>query len=130
MVLDSSAIVAILLAQPQRKQLLDRIDASAIVVVGAPTVVESAMVLTAGLKRDARPLINGFLQKLEAEIVPFSGEHYEAAIDAFQRYGKGRHAAALNFGDCLTYAVARISQLPVLCTGDDFSRTDIETVRG
>src|SRR5579871_4025956 len=125
MVLDTSAILAVLLAEAGSERLLEHISESPIVVVGAPTVVEAAIVLSAKLGRDARPLISGFLR--EAEAVPFSREHYEIALDAFLRFGKGRHPAALNFGDCLTYAVVRVAQIPLLCTGNDFTRTDLET---
>jgi ribonuclease VapC len=128
MVLDTSAIVAVLLAEAGSGRLLDHISGSAIVVVGAPTIVEAAMVLSVKLRRDARPVLNGFLRRAEAEVIPFSQEHYEIAVEAFLRYGKGRHKAALNFGDCLTYAVARLSQLPLLCTGNDFTKTDLDTV--
>jgi len=83
------------------------------------------MVLSARLRRDARPLLSAFYREVELEVIPFSQEHYEIAIEAFQRFGKGRHPAALNFGDCLSYAVARLSQLPLLCTGNDFPKTDI-----
>jgi ribonuclease VapC len=83
------------------------------------------MVLGSRLGRDARPLVNEFLREAEVEVVPFGRDHYEIAVDAFRRYGKGRHAAGLNFGDCLTYALARLSGLPLLFTGDDFSQTDL-----
>lgn len=129
MILDSSALIAVLLGEPCSERAIERIAESGIVAVGAPTLVESALVLSHRLKRDARPLINAFVQEAELEIIPFSREHYEAALDAFQRFGKGRHPAALNFGDCLTYAVARVAQLPLLCTGDDFPKTDLKTVR-
>lgn len=128
MVLDTSAILSVLLAEPASGRLIECISQSVIVAVGAPTMVETAIVLSSRLSFDARPMVNGFLREIEAEVVPFSGEHYEIAVDAFQRYGKGRHPAALNFGDCLTYAVARVAQLPLLCTGKDFARTDLETV--
>src|ERR1700682_5049776 len=128
MVLDTSTIIAVLLAEAGSDRLIDRIGTSALVIVGAPTIVEAAMVLSATLQRDARPVLNGFLRRAEAEVIPFSQEHYELAVDAFVRYGKGRHAAALNFGDCLTYAVARLSNLPLLCIGNDFAKTDLDTV--
>ena len=65
------------------------------------------------------------MREAEVEIVPFEPEHYQAAADAFERYGKGRHKAALNFGDCLTYAVAHVAGMPLLFTGQDFSQTDL-----
>lgn len=88
------------------------------------------MVLSCRLQRDARPLIEGFLREAEVEVIPFTREHYEVALDAFRRYGKGRHPAALNFGDCLTYAVASLSGLPLLYTGDGFSKTDLAAPPG
>jgi len=124
-ILDSSAIVAIMLAEPGYKTLLDKIGSSAVVAVSSPTVVEAAMVLSSRLGRDARPELNEFLKHAEAEVTPFTDEHGSLAMDAFLRYGKGRHPAALNFGDCLAYAAAALSASPLLFTGKDFSRTDI-----
>ena len=95
------------------------------VVVGVPTVLETAMILTARLGHDARPVIFAFLRRLDAEVVSFNEEHLDAAATAFIRFGRGRHSAALNFGDCMTYAVASVAGLPLLFTGEDFSRTDI-----
>ncbi len=125
MVLDSSAIVAIILAEPDCDRLLEHTSQASVLAVGAPTLVEAALVLSSRLKRDARPLLHNFLRQGEVEVVPFTEDHYEVALDAFQRYGKGRHPAALNFGDCLSYAVARVSGLPLLFTGTDFSKTDL-----
>lgn len=126
MVLDTSAIISILLQEPDSEQLVGCIGRSKIVIVGAPTVAEAAIVLSAKLKRDARPIVDGFLREAEVEVIPFSREHYEVAVEAFQRYGKGRHPAALNFGDCLTYAIAYLAQFPLLATGNDFRRTDLK----
>ncbi len=61
-----------------------------------------------------------------SEIVPFEAAHARAAREAFDRFGRGRHPAALNFGDCLTYATARVAGMPLLFVGDDFARTDLE----
>jgi ribonuclease VapC len=125
MVLDSSAIVAIHLREPGHERLIGRIDAAEAIVVGVPTVLETALVLTARLGQDARPMIFAFLRRLDAEVVPFNEEHLDAAAAAFIRFGRGRHPAALNFGDCMSYAVASVAGLPLLFTGEDFSRTDI-----
>ena len=125
MVLDSSAIVAIHLREPGHERLIDRIDAAEVVVVGVPTLLETAMVLTARLGQDARPMIFAFLRRLEAVVIPFNEEHLDAATTAFIRFGRGRHPAALNFGDCMSYAVASVAGMPLLSTGEDFSRTDI-----
>ena len=125
MVLDSSAIVAIHLREPGHERLIERIDAAEVVVVGVPTLLETVMVLTARLGQDARPMLAAFLRRLEAEVIPFNEEHLDAAASAFMRFGRGRHPAALNFGDCMSYAVASVAGMPVLFTGEDFGRTDI-----
>jgi ribonuclease VapC len=125
MVLDSSAIVAIHLREPGHERLIERIDAAEVVVVGVPTLLETVMVLTARLGQDARPMLAAFLRRLEAEVIPFNEEHLDAAAGAFMRFGRGRHPAALNFGDCMSYAVASVAGMPLLFTGEDFGRTDI-----
>ncbi len=125
MVLDSSAIVGIHLKEPGHDRLIDAIENAEVVVVGVPTLLEAAMVLTARLGQDARPLLFAFVRRLEAEVVAFNEEHLDAATSAFLRFGRGRHPAALNFGDCMAYAVASVAGMPLLFTGEDFSRTDI-----
>jgi ribonuclease VapC len=125
MVLDSSAIVAIHLREPGYECLIDKVETAEAVVVGVPTLLETAMVLTARLGQDARPILFAFLRRLEAEVIPFNEEHLDAATTAFIRFGRGRHAAALNFGDCMSYAVAAVTGMPLLFTGEDFRHTDI-----
>ncbi len=125
MVLDSSAIVAIHLKEPGFERLVQAIEEAEVVAVGAPTLVESAMVLTSRLGSDARPLLFAFLRRVEAEIVGFGELHLDAAVAAFVRFGRGRHPAGLNFGDCLAYAVASVADQPLLFTGEDFARTDV-----
>ena len=125
MVLDSSAIVAIQLRESGSADLMARIEMATVVIVGSPTLLETATVLTVRLRQDARPVLFAFLRKVRAEIVPFTEEHLDAAVAAFLRFGRGRHPAALNFGDCMAYAVASVAGMPLLFTGQDFSRTDI-----
>jgi ribonuclease VapC len=125
MILDASAIVAVMLAEPGYEGVLARIQTAPVLACGAPTIAETALVLSSKLKRDARPLLNEFLRDAEVEIVPFSREHADAAVDAFLRFGKGRHPAGLNFGDAMSYAVARVSGLPLLYVGGDFAKTDL-----
>lgn len=126
MVLDSSAIVAIHLQEPGHERLIERIDDAAVVVVGVPTLLETMMLLTARLGYDARPMISAFLRRVHAEVVAFNEEHLDAASAAYLRLGRGRHSAALNFGDCMSYAIASAAGMPLLFTGDDFSKTDIQ----
>lgn len=125
MVLDSSAIVAIMLREPGYAALLDKIDAAPVLLVGAPTLVESCMVLASRLRADPRPKLLAFLRRIEAGIVAFDQRHFDVAAEAFLRFGRGRHPAGLNFGDCLSYAVAFLAEMPLLFKGTDFSRTDI-----
>ena len=74
-------------------------------------------------------LLVRLLEEADVDIVPFGEEHWPAAVEAFRRYGKGRHPAGLNFGDCLTYATASLAGEPLLAVGDDFAQTDLELVR-
>jgi ribonuclease VapC len=125
MVLDSSAIVAIQLEEPGHYRLVDAIRNAQLVVVGTPTLFETAMVLNSRLGYEARPRLSAFLLRIGAEVVAFNQQHLDAATTAFLRFGRGHHPAALNFGDCMSYAVASVAGLPLLFTGEDFARTDI-----
>lgn len=125
MIVDSSALVAIALRQQGYEPMLETLLASSGAGIGAPTLAEAAIVLSARLDRDARPLLARLVQELSLVVVPFGEDHADEAAEAFQRFGKGRHRAALNFGDCLTYTVASLSGEELLCLGDDFTRTDL-----
>lgn len=74
---------------------------------------------------DGKRLLALFVMEAELAVVPFGDAHWKAAADAYRRYGKGRHRAGLNFGDCLSYAVAKLANQPLLCTGSDFGKTDL-----
>lgn len=129
MIVDSSALVAIALRQPGFEVLLAAIAEAPRVAIGAPTLVETTIVLSSRLGMDARGLISRLLVEGDFLIVPFTDAHFGTATDAWLCYGRGRHPAALNFGDCLTYATARLADEPLLCTGDDFAKTDLEIVQ-
>jgi ribonuclease VapC len=124
-ILDSSALVAVLLREPGWQGLLGRIAADEAAAVGTTTLAETGLVLTARLGRDARRLLSAFVREAGITVLPFVEEHARVAVEAYVRYGKGRHPAALSFGDCLTYAVARLAGQPLLCVGNDFPRTDL-----
>ncbi len=94
--------------------------------IGVPTLTETAIVVSARMKRDGRALVTRFLMEASIATVPFGEEHYGTAVEAWLRFGKGRHQAALNFGDCMTYATAKLADQPLLCLGGDFSLTDLE----
>ena len=129
MIVDSSAIVAVLLKEPGHELLRDQLAAAQRVRIGAPTVVESSMVLCSRLGHAGKTLLARFLQEAEIEVVEFGPDHWTVAADAYVAYGKGRHPAGLNFGDCMTYAVAKLTQEPLLFKGDDFTHTDITPAR-
>ena len=125
MTLDSSALIAVLFAEPGYLDLVDRILAAGHVRMGAPTLVETSLVLAGRRRAPAAGEVEGLVQELEITIVPFGEAEWRAAIDAFLRFGRGRHVAALNFGDCLAYASAAAAGDTLLFVGDDFRRTDI-----
>lgn len=125
MILDASAVLAILLREEGSEALADRILDAETVGIGAPTLTEAAMVLIARLGPSAVGLLDRFLQEFQVEEIPFGSDHWRAAADAYIHFGKGRNPAGLNFGDCMSYAVAKLSGLPLLYVGNDFSRTDL-----
>ena len=126
MIVDTSALVAIVVREPGHETILGKLSVpTAGAGIGTPTVAELGIVLSARLHRDARALVVDLLDHLDISEIPFSDVHWREAIDAYWRFGRGRHRAALNFGDCLTYAVARLANEPLLFVGDDFSATDL-----
>lgn len=126
MIIDSSAIIAILLREPGYERLMVAFESARVVGVGAPTLVETGIVLTARLGPAGMSILSRFLQESGAVIVPFGPAHWQTAVDAFDRFGKGRHPAALNFGDCLSYATATMAGQPLLAVGLDFPLTDLQ----
>lgn len=128
MILDSSAIIATIRGEPTGVAIPPILAEADRIAVGAPTLVETGVVLVARLGPAGRTLLVRFCDELAIEVIPFTSEHWPLALDAFQRFGKGRHKAALNFGDCLTYAIAHHATRPLLCLGDDFPQTDLDVI--
>ncbi len=126
MIVDSSALLAIVFQEPGFETLLDRIGSPDAVAAGTPTLAETGIVLHARLGTNAHGLLERMLDELDIQEVPFGEIHWREAVDAYRRFGKGQHPAALNFGDCMTYAVARLAGEPLLFVGDDFGHTDLE----
>ena len=125
MTLDSSALIAILFAEAGYLDLIDRILVAETVRVATPTVVETGMVL-AGRRRTATAgEVDALVHELGVTVVPFGEREWHAAVAAFLRFGRGRHQAALNFGDCLAYAAAVVANDSLLFVGNDFSMTDV-----
>ena len=126
MILDSSVLVAIALDEPEREAFVAKIDAADVVAVAAPTLVEAGIVLSARTGEDAGELLAELIAAAEAVVIEFGPAHWPEAVSAWWRYGKSRHPASLNLGDCLAYATARVAGQPLLAKGDDFAKTDIQ----
>jgi len=125
-VVDTSAIVAILLGEPEGARFRDVIDQASQCLVTAVSRVEMSLVLE-GRKADiGRVELENILRLTGVEIVAVTPAHADIAIEAFRRFGRGRHKAGLNMGDCFSYALARALDIPLLFKGDDFARTDIK----
>ena len=125
MVLDTSAIAAIFLENAGFASIRNKIAASRDVSIGAPTLVETNMVLCSRLNDSLEQDVRTFLLEMEVTVIPFEEVHWREATAAFLRFGKGRHPAKLNFGDCLSYATAKVARKPLLYVGEDFAQTDI-----
>ena len=126
MILDSSALVALILRESGHEALRRVADDAPAIGVGTPTLVETGIVLHARIGGVARTALERLLDDAGVERISFTERHWPVALRAFARYGKGRHAAALNLGDCFTYATATLAGEPLLCVGDDFAQTDLE----
>ena len=125
MILDASALIAIALDEPEREMLVAKINAADVIAVGAPTLVEASIVLSVRAGQDVNAVLVELLAVADAVVIEFGQGHWRVAVSAWARFGKGRHPAGLNFGDCLAYAAARVAGEPLLAKGNDFSRTDI-----
>ena len=125
-VVDTSALVAILLNEPERVAMLRELYRAKTALISVPTVLEARMVIQ-GRKGQAGVLVlNEILAQSQFEIVPPSTKELESAYAAFVVYGKGGgHPASLNFGDLFSYALAKTRNLPLLCKGNDFKQTDL-----
>jgi ribonuclease VapC len=128
MIIDSSALLAIVFQEPGFESLFGKLADADAVAAGTPTLTETGIVLHARLGSGAHGLLERMLDELGIQEVPFGEVHWREAVDAYRRFGKGRHSADLNFGDCMTYAVARLAGEPLMFVGEDFGHTDLESV--
>lgn len=128
MVIDTSALIAILSKEPERDVFLKALVAAPARLLSAITALETAIVIEAKYGRDAPADLELLLYVSRIDIVPFDGKQFEAAARAWRNYGGGNHPARLNFEDCCVYALAKISGEPVLCKGSNFAQTDLEIV--
>ncbi len=125
MVIDTSAIVAIALDEPEAPEFERRIADASVRLISAATLLEAAMVIETRLGEAGGGELDLWLHKAGVEIVAVDAELADQARRAWRRFGKGRHPAGLNFGDCFSYALAALTQEPLLFKGRDFSKTDV-----
>ena len=125
MVIDTSALAAIFFGEPERQKFLAAITSSSSRLVSAATVLETGIVVESRLGDAGGREFDLFLIRARLQIVPVDDEQAELARSAWRRFGKGRHSAALNFGDCFAYALAKWRSEPLLAKGTDFASTDI-----
>lgn len=128
MILDTSAILALLSGEPEAARIGRAVLDSAVRRVSAASLVEAGIVVQARFGDDGARDLDLLVAKLALTIEPVTARQSDLARRAFRRYGKGRHPAGLNFGDCFAYALAKETGEPLLYKGDDFSRTDIAAV--
>ena len=122
-VLETSALVAMVAREPGSERLL-AVAAAEGAALPAHCLLEAHMVLASRFPPGMIATLDAVVARLAPVVLPFDARHADAAREAYLRYGKGRHPAALNFGDCMSYAVAKVEGLPLLWVGDDFGRTD------
>ncbi len=128
MIIDTSAIIAILAGEPDAAHFAQMIENDPTPRIGTPALLEASMVLTRWFGEEALTALDAFVRESGAEIITFDMPQLRTAQNAYLRFGKGRHPAALNYGDCMSYALAQVCDDELLFKGDDFSQTDIKQV--
>ena len=127
MIVDSSAIVAIVHREPGYADLVEKLAESSARAIATPTLLEAGIVIESRLGIDGEAVLDRFLSDFEVTRIPFGEHHWREALAAYRRFGRSRHPAALNFGDCISYATAHLAGEPLLFVGNDFSKTDLES---
>ncbi|RUU18686.1 type II toxin-antitoxin system VapC family toxin [Mesorhizobium sp. M7A.T.Ca.TU.009.01.3.2] len=127
MVIDTSAILAILKQEPDAPVIAQRLSGNQLMFMSAATLMECGTVVVGRYGAAGTAELRGLLERLKVTIVALTAEHAQAGIEAYALYGRGTgHPAKLNMGDCFSYALARTRNLPLLFKGNDFIHTDIE----
>jgi ribonuclease VapC len=128
MVIDTSALLAVLLGEAEAKTFAEAIASDATRLLSAVSAVEAAIVIEARKGPDGARELDLLLERTGTQIVPFNEAHFKVAREAWRRFGKGRHTAGLNLGDCCAYALSVSAREPLLFKGGDFSKTDVDKV--
>jgi ribonuclease VapC len=123
---DTSVLIAIMLNEPEAETFKAVMRQELTIVIGWPTLFETRAVLTAKRFSNAGEIVARLSKAPNITAVAFDGKHYHAAEQALERFGKGRHSARLNMGDCFSYAVAAVAKAPLLFKGQDFGQTDLK----
>ncbi|MGH7588586.1 MAG: type II toxin-antitoxin system VapC family toxin [Gemmatimonadota bacterium] len=126
MVIDPSAVIAVLRNEPVSPRLADALETAPVRRISAVGLVEAAVVMLGRYGEHGEKEVDLFVHRLAVDIAPVTLDHAEIARAAYRRFGKGRHPAGLNFGDCFSYALALALGEPLLFVGTDFGRTDVE----
>jgi ribonuclease VapC len=125
MVIDTSVLVAVLFGEPEAVRLAEAIAQDSIRLISTASVLEASLVVESELGEAGGRELDLLLLKAAIETVPFNAEQLAIARDAWRRYGKGRHPAGLDYGDCFSYALSQVTGEALLCKGGDFSQTDV-----
>lgn len=126
MIVDTSALTASLRSEPEADDFMHAILGAEGARISAATLLEAAMVAVGRKGPDGREDVYALCDALGLEIAAFTPEQARLAAEAFLKFGKGRHSAKLNYGDCISYALAKAVEQPLLFKGDDFSKTDVQ----
>jgi ribonuclease VapC len=127
MVIDTSALVAILQDEPERREFNEAIEAAETRVMSTATFVETSIVIESRYGAAGLRALDLLIAKAQVDLVAVDTEQAHVARRAFSQFGKGRHPAGLNYGDCFSYALAKVLSAPLLYKGQDFSQTDVAT---
>jgi ribonuclease VapC len=126
MVVDTSALVAILKVEPDASTLLRRLGSSGANRIATATLLEAQMVVISQLNEAGLVELELLLNRAQIQVMPFDSNHMRWAMHGWRHYGKGRHRAALNLGDCFSYGLAKAIDAPLLFKGEDFQYTDVK----
>ena len=125
MIVDTSAILVLVQNEPRKEEVCSALIGDKNNVIAAPTATECLIVLTARFGPVGRTVFDRIRSEFNITIGDYTDAHVTAALRAFSRFGKGKHPAGLNYGDCMSYAAAYVNGQPLLAVGDDFTRTDL-----
>ena len=126
MVVDTSALMAILKVEPDASTLLRRLGNSGANRIATATLLEAQMVVISQLGEAGVPELELLVNRAQIQVLPFNADHMRWALHGWRHYGKGRHRAALNLGDCFSYGLAKAMDAPLLFKGEDFQYTDVQ----